>query len=183
MDTIFDRLGTTPEELHAGVVKAKQASKERDGRICICGHPAKCHTSEAGEASAVHFAMKASGRNKCFPGRQSCPCRKFVGVLIASDVRKFMHRTTGPGPGHALTKGIDSGAQSHISMSWTENAVCELCKRSDVVLTAVSLDNTLFESNDATPINYLLCAEDRMNVYNKAVANLQQRNGEANGRG
>jgi hypothetical protein len=177
MSSIFDGLTFTMEEAEQAIEDGKRKRERSDPRICVCGHNARSHTSEAVN-NPTHASWRAQGKFYCVPGKQECPCKKFVPVLTSSDPRKFIYKTDGPGARHALAKGIAAAQKvERIKLQWTEGAVCERCKRSasEVRLTPVALGHDLFESSEPTIYNTLLCDDDRRAVYDMAVEEFNQR--------
>jgi hypothetical protein len=90
----FEFLDFDVEDVRTAEEKIKAQSRpDRDKRICACGHPLNSHT------------VGSSGVVLCTPSRMICPCKNARPVLIAGDARKFLRKTMGPGPEHALARG------------------------------------------------------------------------------
>lgn len=181
MTSVFDRLTFTPEEVEAAIEAGKKKRAKSDPRICACGHNARSHTSESINNSN-HKWNRDNGMFECTPGQQKCPCQKFTEVMTATDPRKFVFKTDGPGASHALSKGVQASSKiPGVRVQWSETTTCDgICKRSvsEVHVTPVALRDDLFESDEPTSRNVLLCDDCRMATYNTAVKNLTERNQE-----
>ena len=81
-------LGITEEELEAAFQR-RQTDTGKDGRICVCGHPARCHTSQTNSDSILHERAREAGEDRCYQTRMSCECRAFYPVIDVSDSRVF----------------------------------------------------------------------------------------------
>jgi len=125
--------------------------KTTDSRICACGHAIARHTVTNG---AVY----------CKPARMECPCKNCRPVLEAQDIRKFMRKTTGSGPFHALTLGIMSHVKNGLSIRWLEQPKCDRCgaETNDVVPVPVTQSGSA--RSIATGYDALLCPTCRAEV-------------------
>jgi len=112
----------------ADAVNSKLISKSLDDRICICGHAMRRHS----EADMTQF---------CNPGRTTCHCRKsnMTPVLKAGNVQVFRHSSNGPGPEHALVRGLVSLSKTDKEMEWIEEPFCMIngCGSKDEVSPVV----------------------------------------------
>lgn len=147
---IWGGLGITEEEIES--VRRDMDDRKRrvkDSRVCICGHAATRH-------------VQAYGVSRCQPGRMACPCGSLQVVLEASDIRGFMCKTTGPGRGHALVKGI-AGAERlaertgvALEIEWVVEVRCQRCGSEDGVVPA-ALTSANFISEEPQKLNVLAC--------------------------
>lgn len=153
--------GITPEESEEAERQIAERKNKRDKRICACGHAAKSHSSES--TSEHHQFLVAAGRGGCRPSKIVCPCIKFVPVIEASDVRRFIFKTNGPGPMHALSRGIKAATDAEIDLNWVEGARCGKCHSpaTDVALYPMALTIEGKESEVATPVNVIFCGKCR----------------------
>lgn len=156
----LEALGWSKDEIDAAKASAEAHAPRRDGRVCICGHPAKTHSGE-GE-SDVQKALHAAGRDQCRYGRMKCPCAEFEPVLDSSNVRSFTFKTTGVGPDHALSRGIMSAVEKGAEVEWTITPVCKWpdCQSapgSRVTVVAVSQYGK--RSTSPEPLNGFFCDE------------------------
>ena len=124
---------------------------ERDGRVCLCGHPVARHTVIGG---VVY----------CKPSRMECPCKKTRPVLESNDTRKFLRRTVGAGAMHALTLGIVSAIQSGKSAEWVVDLKCDRCGADDANVVPVPVTQTGRAATYATGFDALLCPQCRVEV-------------------
>ena len=119
---------------------------DRDGRICLCGHPMKRHTD-------------TGGRSACSPSRLICPCKKSRPVIESSDTRVFLRKTRGSGSGHALAQGILAAKGKH-EIKWLVEMKCDKCEAEGKVSpVAVSQRGTIMD--EATGFDALLCQKCR----------------------
>jgi hypothetical protein len=126
--------------------KRLKTKPRRDPRICVCGHAVNKHVIESGA---------------CEPTKYKCPCRHLHPVLTAEDTRMFLRKTTGPGPEHALTRGIAALAEAGKGCDWLEGSrVCAKCSAKDVQVKAVPTNSTgtavLYEHSQ---FNILVCVD------------------------
>lgn len=135
--------------------------KASDTRICICGHSMSAHS---GTSSADRDAILLTGRalkTHCTPGRMNCPCSNARPVLLASDARKFMRKTAGPGMDHALGLGIAACRKADKTVEWLVDMECERCKTTEAKLAPVALSPGGLVTNEPGADNALLCASCR----------------------
>lgn len=155
--SILDHMLFDAEAVQAEMNRQKSA-RVANPDICICGHSARSHSSHARLENLIHEAFRAQGVTRCLPGRQTCPCVEFNGVLRVSDVRGFICKTTGPYSAHALTKGIlgltAKGGQAEMIGVWS----CSGCGSQEKV-GPVAITQTGKESLEPSPINYMLCVD------------------------
>lgn len=149
MAEIWKMMGVTPEELAEINAEMESKKRDKDGRVCICGHAARRHED-------------VFGRVLCRPGRQRCPCPELVPVLEVGDTRAFLARTQGPGPRHALGRGsaamerLAAKLGSPITAEWLVELKCQACGGENGVMpVAVTQAGFISESPEAR--NGLLC--------------------------
>lgn len=154
--------GFTFEEQKAELEKRRleRRTTRKDGRICKCGHPARCHTSENHD-SAVHQDLRDAKQNMCVVGKQICPCRQFQAVASTSDIRYFYHKTAGPAALHALALGWLSAVEAGKEIDWLPGVVCDGCKAGGKILNPLALRG-LYEALEPTDANVLFCNECRI---------------------
>lgn len=125
--TFMDDL--TPDEAKAILNEAREKSGAygvRDRRVCICGHSAGAHAEFSRDSTRRREAEV--GYATCKPSRLTCPCKKFVPVLVAGNVRKFMRKTAGGGKLHALGLGLAEAIASGVEIQWLDaGKVCWKC--------------------------------------------------------
>ena len=143
----FDFLDFTVEEARKTDMELLSRPTERDGRICSCGHPVARHA-------------QLSGIVLCKPTRMECPCKSVRPVLDCSDVRPFLRKTAGPGPMHALGRGIAAALEKNLKVNWLIEMKCDRCKKEGPV-SPVPVTQSGFSVDYATGFDALLCRECR----------------------
>jgi hypothetical protein len=143
--SILAGMGIDPDEAIA-TDKRLKTKPRRDPRVCVCGHAVSKHVPESGA---------------CEPTKYKCPCRNAHPVMTAEDTRMFLRKTTGPGPEHALTRGIAALAEAGKGCAWIEGAdACFKCGSVSGNARAVATDSTgsriLYEHSQ---FNILVCAD------------------------
>lgn len=125
--------------------KRLKTKPRRDPRVCICGHAMNKHVPESGA---------------CEPTRYKCPCRMATPVLTVDDTRLFLRRSTGPGPEHALTRGIAALAEAGKSCDWIETGgKCMKCESTEAI-RAVPTDSTGMKViYDHSAFNIMVCVD------------------------
>ena len=125
--------------------------KESDGRICVCGHAVSRHTV-------------TNGIVYCKPSRMECPCKKCRPVIMAQDTRKFLRKTSGAGPFHALALGMLSHVKEGLWVKWIDPPKCDRCgtDTKDVVPVPVTQQGTSVQY--PTGFDALLCPKCRVEV-------------------
>lgn len=122
-----------------------------DNRVCVCGHGVARHTVVGG---VVY----------CKPARMECPCKKTRPVLEVQDTRRFIYRTNGAGPMHALSMGIMSCLQNGKDVKWLIELECDRCKKKTGNVVPVPVTQTGRAVSEATGYDALLCPECRAEV-------------------
>jgi hypothetical protein len=126
VDVNFLAISPTSPEAQAFLREMKDRA-DRMGRgsreVCACGHSLKYHQTDV-----------ASGYVLCKPGKIGCGCSEERAVLRASNLRRFLHKTSEPGygMGHALSKGVAASLGAGELVEWirvgTDGAVlCDAC--------------------------------------------------------
>lgn len=159
-------LGITEDDVKRFATN-KAAKGRRDSRVCVCGHPGGAHFGERG--SSVDSAITLGEAIHCQAGKTPCECNHFNWVLTISDVRSFIQKTMGPGPEHALTKGLASSFERGLSPEWREGLHCFKCKRKTAdgevgTLTAIAYNEAMGEAMRPTAFNALMCSDCRAEV-------------------
>lgn len=121
--------------------------RERDGRICNCGHPVGRHNDEHGVVV-------------CNPSRMQCKCKKIKPVLESADVRPFLRKTEGSGALHALGRGLQAAVTQGIKVEWLVEMKCERCQ-AEGPISPVSVTQNGFITNEPTGFDAMLCHECR----------------------
>ena len=131
------------------VEERKYEAKHRDARICVCGHPMTRHTI-------------VNGLVFCKPTRLECPCKTTKPVLEAEDVRYFIRRTQGPGPEHALARGIFASINAGKGVKWIIEMSCDRCNevREDLTPAPVT-QRGVISYDEPTGFDALLCRQCR----------------------
>lgn len=138
-------LGMSAEEVTKIDSVLRTRPQKRDGRICLCGHGVTKHyVNELGIVS-------------CKPSKMDCPCKKVRPVIDAEDTRPFLRRTQGPGPYHALTRGLAALAESGKSADWIIELECDRCNQKTDNLSPVPVTSNGFAASEATGYDALLC--------------------------
>lgn len=148
-DDVFEGMDFSAEEAIEADKSKRISSRERDGRICVCGHPHRRHTENRGEMWT------------CQPTAMYCPCRKPRLVLEASDVRHFLRKTSGLGAFHALGRGMGSARNAGVEMNWLVELVCDKCGKSGT-LSPVALSKNGFPVEEPSMTNVLYCMQCRI---------------------
>lgn len=137
-----------------------KAGRERDGRICVCGHGAKNHGPTESKWFGTPLQDVPQGGIACSVGRHACACTKFDPVLVSEDNRRFMSKTVGPGEDHALARGVVNAMNAGVGIRWKENLVCGKCGAAGVRLQPVAIlirDGAPVVARRSAEYNYLLC--------------------------
>ena len=147
----FEHLDYTPEEaLRVHELLTQPKGRDRDGRICACGHPMTRH--------AV-----LSGLVYCKPSRMECPCKKDRPVVTTSDTRLFLCKTEGQGPMHALGRGLVAAAKDGHRVEWLIEKKCDRCG-SEGPVSPVPVTQRGVAVSEPTGFDALLCAKCRTEV-------------------
>ncbi len=168
----LDIFGISPEQMDAAL-EAKKKRGRRDARVCICGHAGGAHFLRAG-AQTEDIDTYPKGVVGCQAGKTPCACDEFTWVLTVNDVRSFIQKTEGPGPAHALVKGVASADRRGLTIEWREGLACFLCKGapSEVgPLTVIAYNERGGEAMRSTNENRFHCEECRAKVRDYATAN------------
>lgn len=159
-------LGVDENELSEALSRRVNSNEKGDPRVCVCGHPARCHTELAPEDSPAHVHAREAGRNICAQTRMACPCPTFTPVISVSDVRRFRYKTAGPASEHALSMGIQRTREKGGEITFLEGWVCRFCnsETEGLVPAAFRLSETgavLGEADVPTQANALICVNCR----------------------
>jgi len=146
----------------ASVAAQSEISGAGDRRICICGHGARSHSSQALSDNPTHKSFRESGRDQCLPGRMECPCGGFRGVVEVEDPRVFIFRTRGPMGQHALVRGLAASLVRGKTVSEVDWA-CDTCGATHAV-TPVAVSRSGQIAFEPSRDNRLLCADCRIGL-------------------
>ena len=146
----FDYMDFTLDEALAADELLRSKPSERDGRICLCGHPVGRHTI-------------ATGITYCKPSRMECPCKSCRPVIESDDVRPFLRKTGGAGRQHALGRGMAAAMEKGIHFEWTIDMECDRCHEQGR-LSPVPVTQNGTATQEATGFDALLCTSCREQV-------------------
>ncbi len=147
----FHHLDFNEEQVQeADELIAARQGRQRDGRICTCGHPLTRHTV-------------VNGTVYCKPSRMECPCKVTRAVLDVSDTRPFLRKTEGPGPLHALSRGMLAALRSGHRVAWLIEKKCDRCAAEGPV-SPVPVTQRGVAVNHPTGHDALLCKTCREEV-------------------
>lgn len=146
----FEFMDFTIEEAQFEDDRLRSKPAERDGRICLCGHPVGRHT----QAGGIVF---------CKPTRMECPCKSVRAVLDTDDVRPFLRKTEGAGTMHALGRGLAAAVNKNKKVTWLVDMVCDRCKAEGPV-SPVPVTQRGVAMSKATGFDALLCRACRTEV-------------------
>lgn len=124
---------------------------QRDGRVCICGHSVTKH-------------IEIGGGWSCKPSKMNCPCKKCRPVLDADDTRPFLRKTQGPGPEHALSRGLAALLQGGKDAEWIIDLICDRCKEPNNSLVPVPVTKDGRPTDTSTGYDALLCPDCRRSL-------------------
>lgn len=150
-------MGPLELDLSKPVVKV---GRERDGRICVCGHGARNHGIVEPEHRGKALEEAPQGSVACSVGRHHCACERFFPVLVSQDNRRFMSKTVGPGTEHALARGVANALNAGVAIRWAESLACGKCEAVGVRLQPVAVRvglNGPVIARRTSEYNYLLC--------------------------
>lgn len=137
----------TDEALEEFVASRNKVARSRN--VCACGH-------------SMNFHKEIGGRQMCTPAKMHCRCTNPRGVLVAENLRLFLHATSGFGKGHALGKGILACKEKGATWTWVDpEPCCDQCGTLTSELAPVSI-NTLGETRlvrESGQTDKLLCGE------------------------
>lgn len=130
-DEMLARIGFDLEETRRVLADEARRRGNGDARVCECGHPmARHHAAE----------WKGEGKTECKPSRLICSCNQARAVIRVSDTRRFLRRTSGAGPRHALMKGLAQLVDAQGTWTWlTDLEDCEKCGNDEGPLTIVPI--------------------------------------------
>lgn len=144
--------------------------KDRDARICMCGHTGRAHKLYEGFTHTV-----------CRVGKVVCNCESYDPILKPGDARMFMRATEGPGPKHALSLGIERSREEGKGIEWLAERKCAVCAV-QVNLLPVPMDNAGTVLARSGQINKFLCLEHfelaKQGGVGLAFQNWQSRGGQ-----
>jgi hypothetical protein len=122
-------MGITPEEVDARDTRQKNGGP-RDRRICMCGHAINKHkihmTPENPKGIPWTEGPVPPSGMLCKINAMTCSCREPIPVLEVTDARSFLRTTEGPGPAHALIRGLRS-LMPNATYKWLIDIACKRC--------------------------------------------------------
>jgi len=139
----------------------EKAKRSSDPRICICGHNARSHGSQAVSGFGYDL-FQSRGKEMCSAGRQACPCTQFEAVATCADVRIFIFKTTGQGNDHALNKGIIAAQERGKAVAPIGVWTCKACGQGAAegkTVGPVPISLARQEVQRPGEVNMLLCGE------------------------
>jgi hypothetical protein len=135
--------------------------KDRDSRICICGHPMSNHSGLSDVERRIMSDAGMPGKTTCTPGRMTCPCDIARPAVYADDARMFLRKTLGDTPyDHALTLGIAACKRKSIHVEWLIDLLCDRCGNPNVSIAAITAWGKI--ASEPSALNKLLCADCRL---------------------
>lgn len=145
-ESVLESMGMTLDEVREVDDALRAKPRERDGRICACGHPVGRHADIAGLVL-------------CKPTRMACPCKRIRAVLDVSDTRPFLRKTAGPGPEHALSRGLRGlvDGRAGATAEWVVDLECDRCGAEGPV-TPAPVTSTGLVVREPTGHDALLCS-------------------------
>lgn len=154
---IFELGDDLPEQVEKAT--AKPSVPKKDPRICVCGHPARAHSSEGVTADAVE--KRKYNQHVCRYARMACPCAKFIEVVKCDDVRLFTFRTSGIDANHALFKGVSRAKEKDVEFEWSDLSLtaCVECGITTGPRHIVALNDRGRVSRDPGAFNVFLCQD------------------------
>jgi hypothetical protein len=138
------------EETNDANEEARASYWERDGRVCACGHAFNRHSI-------------ATAGTVCVPTKMQCPCKSFKPVIEVQDTRDFLRKTTGPGPLHALGRGIATALVKGHWVKWLIAMECEKC-HAETQLIPVAI-NGVGQDGRKAHFDVLLCKSCMDQMY------------------
>lgn len=116
-DDLLAGLAFTQEEMST-VIKDREdrGRRDRDSRICMCGHTMHAHKVMDGLPNPV-----------CRAGKVICNCTEPEPVLKPEDARLFLRATEGARDKHALSVGVARLAEKGLRGKWLVKRACVVC--------------------------------------------------------
>lgn len=147
------QIGMTVEEIKAAQeeLEATGSRRDRDNRICACGHRMSAHTV-------------VGGAGFCRPTKMECPCKTPRPVIEAADTRCFNYKTNGSGGLHALARGMLACVERSKRFKWIVPLVCDRCKQEAERLIPSAVSQRGQAMTHATGHDALLCEDCRREV-------------------
>lgn len=106
VEGMLAQMGITPEDVDSTWDK-RQPYDPNSRVICSCGHAKNRHAIEDDFVT-------------CNPSRTPCACGMFIPVLKVEDTRAFLATTKGPGPEHALVRGMRASLERNKLVEWID---------------------------------------------------------------
>jgi hypothetical protein len=115
MSNPLERTGLDLNEL-AVLNAALMNTRQKNDKICICGH-----------GSGRHTWTEELQEHNCRPPKADCDCKNLVEVIKSTDTRPFVRKTSGNGNRHALILGMQSALEKGATVEWIVPSVCARC--------------------------------------------------------
>lgn len=148
VDNPLAELGFPVEAVLAEIEDRKERGRrDRDSRICMCGHTVHAHKDVPG------FGWKV-----CRAGKVICNCREVEPVFHSGDARMFIRSTEGPNEKHALFVGVARGVARGVKGRWLVKPACVVCGTSENV-GPVSMDENGHVAVRSGTRNKFLCED------------------------
>jgi hypothetical protein len=151
----LEAMGISLEEMEETERKLIEQGTRRyrtaDSRVCACGHGVSRHTI-------------TNGVVYCKPARMECPCRNCRPVLEVDDTRKFLFRTNGAGPLHALSLGMFASAKEGKNADWIVELKCDRCGEQTGTVVPVPVTQNGVATTYPTGYDALLCPKCRVEI-------------------
>jgi hypothetical protein len=135
------------EVLNEVADRKDRGRRDRDSRICMCGHTVHAHKEIAG------FTHKV-----CRAGKVICNCVEVEPVFQSGDARMFIRATEGPREKHALFVGIGRAVERGVKGRWLVKPSCVVCGTGEGVFP-VPMDEKGFVLSRSGTRNKFLCDE------------------------
>lgn len=169
----FKQLGISSEVMDNAKDDRQKSRGPTDRRICLCGHGTNKHQDPTiGDDQRNRYVdgPVAERAYICYPNANVvCPCKLPTPVIVVSDSRWFLRKTTGGGHLHALIKGIISLQKiDKATVDWLIVPTCARCGESgiDKNILPVPLTKEFRLTHDGKSDGYdrFLCEECRKEV-------------------
>lgn len=140
---------------------------DRDGRICVCGHPLSYHQGGDEDTRRYLESLGREVRISCQPLRQECPCQSPRAVIMAKNSRRFIMKSVGGRRSeHALHRGVLNANAHGDQFIWLINT-CDRChqtKTEDVY--GMNAEMSRFTPGPSKH-NFLICPNCRIEILSQ----------------
>lgn len=147
-------LGASQDELQKEVRdREMRGRRDRDSRVCMCGHTVHAHKEVEGFAYRV-----------CRAGKVICNCTEVEPILKPQDARLFIRATEGAREKHALFIGVSRAVEKKVGIKWLTKPACVVCA-ADAGVFPVPFDKVGQVASRSGTHNKFMCESH----YNAAV--------------